>query len=69
MFNTRYIFLETFGAGKLRSKAFITGPGMYRMLEETKRNSSVKVAGRNSAILKSCDKKAKQINKYRNNEH
>ena len=51
--DTRYICLDNFGAQKPVTNAFITGPD--RKVEEKKRNNSEKDAGRNSAILKSCD--------------
>ena len=45
------MFVKTLEAKKLRSDAFITGPGGYRKVEEKQRKNSDKVVGRNSASL------------------
>ena len=44
-----------FGATKLRSTAYITGPNRYRKVEDKWKKPSVKSPGRNSATLKSND--------------
>jgi hypothetical protein len=45
--------LAKFKATKLRSNAFIAGPGGYRKVEGTKRKNSDKSAGRNCATMRS----------------
>ena len=48
--------LDNFGAKQLGSYALITA-GSYRKVEEKYRSDSVKIAGRNSATVKSYDNK------------
>ena len=54
--------LEHLGATKLGFNAFITAPGRCRKVETTKKSNSVNFAGRNSAMVKRCDQKTKQLN-------
>ena len=50
--------LENFGANKLGSTTFITGPARYREVQENQTNESFEIAGANSATLNSYDKTA-----------
>ena len=51
----QFVVLEHFGATRLGSDKFITGPGRCRKVGEKCRKSSVKVACRNSATVESYE--------------
>ena len=52
---------ENFGAKKLGSNAFVTGPGRYTRIEEKHWKDSVQYPGCNSDALKRYNQKASSI--------
>ena len=62
--------IENLGAKqKQGSNAFITGPDRYREVKEKQSNDSVKLAGHNSATLKSHGQQTKRFYEYQVNEY